>query len=236
LTKKRCEPERGATAVFSDSDAVARYADGPRRQVPGFEAMQRMAEILLAETAPENARIFILGAGGGLELAAFARSRPGWSFDGVDPSPEMLKLARQMLGPDLARVQLHEGYVEDGPAGPFDGAACLLTMHFVPKADRVDTLRGIRTRLKPGAAFVCAHHSIPGDAAERNLWLTRYAAFAASSGIPADAAERGRAAIRDRLAILSPEDDEAALVAAGFTGIRVFYTGFTFRGWVAYAP
>jgi tRNA (cmo5U34)-methyltransferase len=32
---------------FSDPDAVARYAEGPVRLVPGFESLQRMTTLLL---------------------------------------------------------------------------------------------------------------------------------------------------------------------------------------------
>jgi len=59
-------------APFSDPEAVARYAEGPPRFVPGFADLHRMAALLLAERAPEDARVLVLGAGGGLELKAFA--------------------------------------------------------------------------------------------------------------------------------------------------------------------
>ena len=70
---------------FHDATAVARYAQGPVRQVPGLHALHRMAHLLLAEHAPDDGRILVLGAGGGLELRAFANARPGWRFVGVDP-------------------------------------------------------------------------------------------------------------------------------------------------------
>lgn len=76
--------------MFSDPQAVAKYTEGPPRFVPGYNAMLSMAAILLAERAPENAQVLVLGAGGGLELKAFAEAHQGWSFDGVDPSVAML--------------------------------------------------------------------------------------------------------------------------------------------------
>src|SRR6187401_2776544 len=95
---------------FSDPAAVARYAEGPPRFVPGYFDLHRMSGVLLAERAPENARVLVLGAGGGLELKAFATAQPGWTFDGVDPAGEMLKLAERTLGPLASRARLHEGY------------------------------------------------------------------------------------------------------------------------------
>jgi len=86
-----------ATHAFTDPAAVAAYADGPPRLVPGFADMQRMCLLLLAENAPPDARVLVLGAGGGLELEVFADAQAQWQFDGVDPSTEMLQLARTRL-------------------------------------------------------------------------------------------------------------------------------------------
>jgi tRNA (cmo5U34)-methyltransferase len=222
-------------STFSDPQAVARYAEGPPRLVPGFGDLHRMAALLLAERVPENGRVLVVGAGGGLELKTFAESHPTWTFDGVDPSREMLELARQTLGLSNSRVRLQQGHIDKASEGPFDGATCLLTMHHIPLAERKHTLTEIHHRLKRGAPFVVAHMSIPLGEWERKIWFSRYAAFAVSSGIESDKAESGRAAVESRLDILSPEQDEMLLREAGFSKTSQFYAGFTFRGWVAYA-
>jgi tRNA (cmo5U34)-methyltransferase len=221
-------------SYFSDPEAVARYAEKPARLVPGFHDLQRMAALLLAERAGDDARLLVLGAGGGLELKVFAERYPQWRFDGVDPSPQMLDLARRTLGPLASRVVLHEGYIDSAPEGPFDGGTCLLTLHFVPREERLRTLAEVHRRLRPGAPFVVAHHSFPRGEGETALWLSRYAAFAVASGVPADNVGNAAAAIGAQLPILSPDEDEALLREAGFSGVSLFYAAFTFRGWVAY--
>lgn len=220
---------------FANEAAVAHYTDGPPRMVPGLAGLHRMAAILLAERAPQDARILVLGAGGGMELKVFAEAQPEWEFDGVDPAAAMLRLAETTLGPLMERVRLHEGYIESAPTGPFDGAACLLTFHFLPVAERLSTLRELRRRLRPGAPLVVAHFSFPQSERDRPLWLSRYAAFATASGIDRDQALAASAGIGARLPILSPDQDEALLGEAGFSGVSLFYAGFTFRGWVGYA-
>jgi tRNA (cmo5U34)-methyltransferase len=221
-------------AHFSDPVAAARYAEGPPRFVPGFADLQRMSGILLAERAPENARVLVLGAGGGLELKAFAKAHSGWSFDGVDPAGEMLKLAARTLGTLASRARLHQGYIDDAPEGPFDAAACLLTLHFLDAEERRRTVAEIRRRLKPGAPFVAAHASFP-QGEGRARWLSRYAAFAIASGADRDRVEGARAAVDAHLSMLSPEQDEAVLRDAGFSDVTLFYAAFTWRGWVGYA-
>jgi tRNA (cmo5U34)-methyltransferase len=195
-----------------------------------------MAALLLAERVPEDGHVLVLGAGGGLELKAFAETHARWRFLGVDPSAEMLKLAAATLGPLASRVQLLQGYIDAAPEVFFDGATCLLTLHFLTIEERMHTLRELRRRLKPGAPLVVAHHSFPQGEREKTRWLGRYAAFAESSGIPSSNAKAAIDAIRERLPALSPEQDVALLQEAGFDAIELFYAGFTFKGWVAYAP
>ncbi len=221
-------------ASFCNPASVARYAEGPPRFVPGFADLHRMCGILLAERAPANARVLVLGAGGGLELKAFATAQPGWSFDGVDPAGEMLKLATRTLGPLASRASLHQGYIDDAPEGPFDAAACLLTLHFLDAEERRRTAAEIRRRLKPGAPFVAAHSSFP-QGESRARWLSRYAAFATASGADPVQVEGARAAVEAHLNMLSPEQDEAVLREAGFSDVSQFYAAFTWRGWVGYA-
>ncbi|WP_325740264.1 class I SAM-dependent methyltransferase [Brevundimonas sp.] len=220
---------------FADPAAITHYADNARRTVPGLDAVHRMASVLLAERAPADARILVLGAGGGLELKVFADDHQDWTFDGVDPAPAMLDLARATLGADTDRVTFHTGYIDSAPEGPFDGGACLLTMHFLDANQRLDTLKQVRRRLKPGAPFVVMHISYEQEAQSRELWLDREEAYlVASGGAPADARRR-REAVSKGLHSLSPEQDEALLVQAGFSAVSQFYSAFTFRGWVAYA-
>lgn len=220
---------------FSDPDAVAKYAEGPVRLVPGFHSLQHMSTLLLAERVPGDGQVLVLGAGGGLELKAFAQAQAGWRFLGVDPSAEMLRLAATTLGPLADRVELLEGYIDAAPHRPFDGATCLLTLHFLSVEQRLHTLKELHRRLKPGAPLVVAHFSFPQGDGEKARWMGRYAAFATASGVPQADALRAAQAIAERLPILSPEQDVALLHEAGFATAELFYAGFTFRGWVAYA-
>ncbi len=220
---------------FTDPDAVARYRDGPPRQVPGFADLHRMTDLLLAERTPDDGRVLVLGAGGGLELEHLAAAHAGWEFDGIDPSAQMLRLAEATTEPFAARIALHEGYVDSAPAGPFHAAVCLLTLHFIPAAERLDTLRHMHRRLKPGGPLVVAHHSFAPQPPERDRWLARYVAYRVGSGFPADQMAKSIGAMRDRLPVLSPEHDEALMREAGFSDVSLFYAALTFRGWVAYA-
>ena len=219
---------------FSNPEAVKHYAEGPRRFVPGFADLHRMTGILLAEHAPQDARVLVLGAGGGLELKSMAETAPGWTFVGVDPAAAMLKLAERTLGPLSARVQFQQGYIDDAPDGPFDAATCLLTLHFLDADERRRTASEIHRRLKPGAPFVAAHSSFPqGQASARDGCRDTPPTPSRPAPIPT----RPTAPARDRknLSLLSPEQDAQILREAGFQSVELFYAAFTWRGWIAYA-
>ena len=220
---------------FNDPQVVARYTDGPLRQVPGLHALHQMAGLLLHEHVPPEGRVLVLGAGGGMELKAFAEAYPQWRLLGVDPSAPMLQLAVQTLGSLAPRVTLLEGTIDAAPPTEFDGAACLLTMHFLSIDERLHTLRELRRRLKPGAPLVIAHHSVPDAPDEKLRWLGRHVAFMTSNSMPVANPATTIEAMASRLPLLSPEAEVALLEQAGFARHELFYAAFTFKGWVAYA-
>ena len=221
--------------MTSSISAINAYAEAAFRQVPGLAGLHRMTELLLAERVPEAGRVLVLGAGGGVELRNLATTHAGWRFDGVDPSESMLDAARLATVEFGDRVVLHRGTIEAAPEGPFDGATSLLVFHFVPLVERLETLKGLHRRMKRGAPLVLAHMSFPQDPKSRDLWMKRHAAFAVSNGVDPAHAESGRLAMLERLHLLAPEAEEARLAEAGFTSVSLFFAGFDFRGWVAYA-
>jgi tRNA (cmo5U34)-methyltransferase len=220
---------------FTDPQAVAHYTDGVVRQVPGLHALHQMAGLLLHERVPPDGRVLVLGAGGGLELKAFAGTYPQWRLLGVDPSPQMVELAARTLGHLASRVELLEGYIDVVPTTGFDGAACLLTLHFLSIEERLHALGELKRRLNPGAPLVIAHHSIPDGPDERMRWLQRYVAFMTSNGVPVANATSAIEAMASHLPLLSPEAEVDLLQRAGFERPSLFYAALTFKGWVAYA-
>jgi len=210
---------------FTDPAAVATYARDAARKVPGLADLHSMVALLLAETAPPNARVLVVGAGGGMEIAALAGAHPGWTFEGVDPSPAMLAHAGTATAPFAERVTLVEGTVDIAPEGPYDAATCLLVLHFLTRDARLATLRAIRRRLRPGAGLVIAHHAPPAGP-----WLARSAAFAGSEPAQAQASARTMA---ERLPLLTPQAEEALLHEAGFAQADLFWAALSFRGWIA---
>ncbi|HEV7228668.1 class I SAM-dependent methyltransferase [Brevundimonas sp.] len=226
------------TFDFSNPDDVASYRQGPGRFCPGYEAMQRLTAALLALRCRDNARVLVLGAGGGLELKAFAQDRPAWTFVGVDPSESMLDLARAEVvasGIDH-RVELHQGYIPEAPEGPFDAATCLLTLHFVPDdGSKLAALRAIRSRLKPGAPFAVVDLCIDLTAEDAEARLDDYAAFPRAAGADEDQIRLARDTVRTTVNVISPEREAELLAEAGFRDLRLYWAAHAWRGWMGTA-
>ncbi|MDG5494600.1 class I SAM-dependent methyltransferase [Niveispirillum sp. BGYR6] len=217
-------------APFLDPAVVASYVLETPRKVPGLADLHKMTTLLISEQAPDAAHILVVGAGGGLEISAMAKARPAWRFTGVDPSPAMLDIAKQTTLACAERTELILGRAIDAPAGPFDGAVCLLTLHFLDKSERLGTLQEIRRRLMPGGVFVAAHHTDVEGKAE--AWLARSAAFAGgASAAPSQAAATAKA-MAERLPLLSSTEEEKCFREAGFCEPALFYAALSFRGWV----
>lgn len=87
--------------------------------------------------------------------------------------------------------------------------------------------------VKSGAVLVTAHHSFSSEGPDSDKWLKRNAANGNPSGVPAALAASSIAALRDRLPVLSPQQDVDLLSEAGFLNIELFYGAFTFKGWEA---
>ena len=75
-----------------------------------------------------------------------------------------------------------------------------------------------------------AHRQVPGLAV-----LQRIVRFGAAPDATADQIAKSVEALATRLPILTPEQDEALLREAGFTGVGTYYAALTLRGWLACA-
>jgi len=134
---------------------------------PISDSLHFLMRLVLADR-PADARVLCVGVGTGAEILSLAKAYPGWSFVGIDPSEEMLSVARRRLEQAgvLDRCELVQGYAEDAPGGGFDAAVSLLVAHFIKREDRGLFYAAIHERLKPGGRFVSAEISGDLDAPE----------------------------------------------------------------------
>jgi len=135
------------------------------------------------------------------------------------------------------RVEWIEGKITEAPGGPFDAATCLLTLHCIPDdGSKLETLKGIRKRLKLGAPFAIVDNCMDmKNRSQTEVWLNRYTEFAVNSGVPRELALKAKAGVESVGTFISPEREEALLHEAGFSDVQLFFVGFSWRGYIAYA-
>ena len=225
-------------ANFVDPERVKGYIEqGPPAFMPGHGGMLQLVGVLLAEHVPQDGRLLVVGAGGGLETRYLATVEPGWRFVGVDPAAAMLDLARATAGSVAGdRLRLIEGTVLDAPEGPFEAATCILVLGLIPDdGSKLATLHEIRLRLNAGAPFVLVDQCIDRSAPDLERRLDRYAAYARRSGVTAEAVVGARMAVGALESMVPASRNDQLLHEAGFHDVEVFYVGMAWRGWVAYA-
>ncbi len=160
----------------------------------------------------------------------FAEAHPGWTFDGVDPSAEMLKLAATDSGTArLARDPASKATSAARRSGPFDAATCLSDAALHRLSRNGDARRPMFTAASSRRALRAGPLSAfrKGAGSERALWLSRHEALHAAAGLDPQARRSTRNAIRHANHILAPEQDEAILREAGFSNVSLFYAGFS---------
>jgi tRNA (cmo5U34)-methyltransferase len=217
-------------------DFVSEYDRGPPLFIPGYAASHAMAAAVLLDRIGPQGDVLIVGAGGGVEIAAFHRFCEGWQYTGVDPSQAMLDLASARLSRDAPgiAVALVSGVATDAPVGPFDAATAFHCLMFAPDdGTRLAELQAIHARLKPCAPFLLCQ-----PATDKQDWmqsLGRYAHHARLMGAEEDLITRASAMVESQVHILSPARDHALLKEAGFTVNGEFYRGLWVRGWEATA-
>lgn len=122
-------------AIEFDRDRASKYDLDIRKAIPGYEALHGMAQTLLQLSLSQSAKLLVVGSGTGMELINFCTNNPQWLLTGVEPSAEMMAIAKKQLSQRnlLERVNLHTGYVGSLPeTSLMDAATLILVMHFLP--------------------------------------------------------------------------------------------------------
>lgn len=194
--------------------------------VPGYAELHEITTAVLAARLPDRARVLVVGAGTGTETLALAQTNPGWDLVGVDPSPDMLAVARRRAhAASCANVTFHQGYVADlSGEERFDAAVSLLVMHFVAGDDaKSDYLDAIAARLRSGAPLLLC------DLMEHDEDdLDVIAEYAAARGVQAEELAGIRQRLQTDFHPLTEDGLRALGTAAGFGAPRPYFRGVSF--------
>jgi tRNA (cmo5U34)-methyltransferase len=225
------------TSQFFDQAMADAYDQRNSALQPISESLHFLMALTLRDL-PAGSRVLCVGVGTGAEILSLATAFPGWSFVGVDPSGEMLAVARKRLGAAgfLNRCELVEGRLQTVSEGDFDAVVCLLVAHFIAEADRPAFYAGIHDRLKPGGRLVSAEISCDLDAPGFPELLEDWKGVQALMGATPESLAKLETMMREVLCIVRPAETEALWREAGFPQPVAFFQAFAVRGWHATRP
>ena len=173
----------------------------------------RKMTIDLASLKPGEA-ILDVGCGtGAVTIPAGQRVGVSGKAAGIDPSPEMIDVARQKAASKGLDIDLRIGVIEDlpFPNDSFDVVTSSLMMHHLPDNLKVKGLAEIYRVLKPGGSLLIADLSSPKSSAKQRLFTSLAMHNGLEDGV---------------------EDLQEKLKAAGFQEISVLKQRFFIIGFV----
>ena len=210
-------------------DAVAALA------VFSYDQVFTMAAAQLYHRVPESGSVLVVGCGTGNELITFASAVPQWRLTGVDPSEEMLTLAKQkrIAGGFDDRIHLEQGFVHTlSQEILYDAATLIFTLRFVAADNEKAALfRQIAQRLRTGAPLLIIEQY--GNAEEKEFQdnLRAWKQFMVFRGLQPNAADAILAQAMEK-SLITEQQLQALLSEAGFSSLRRFYNAFIHGGWI----
>ncbi|MCB2182302.1 MAG: class I SAM-dependent methyltransferase [Desulfobulbaceae bacterium] len=209
-----------------------------RQVIPDYESMHEMAKYqLVASTKKTNANILVAGVGTGHEAIAYAQNQPGWEITGFDLSSKMLSVAHSKIsnfGIKNRITLVHGNIKEIDEDSPFDGAASILVMQFLPdNGQKQKYLHEISRRLTAGAGIVLIDLEGVKHTADYNVLLAAWKTHQFETRKNKDEVERDFMHVENDFHLISEGRIRELLTDAGFTGICKFYKSFLLGGYVA---
>ncbi|WP_341527562.1 class I SAM-dependent methyltransferase [Nostoc sp. UHCC 0302] len=230
-------PEQSINFDSNPPVAVNEYDNMAQIALPGYEAMHTMALSFLRSHLPKEANLLIVGAGTGMELVKFGQRNLAWQMLGVDPSSNMLAIARDKIQQHnlSQRIQLFHGFTQDLPSTPlYDAATCILVMHFLPDdGSKLALLQSIAQRLKSSAAFILVDVFGEKGTREFEQMAAIIKIFWQEMGMTPEKSVESLETIHKGIHPLPESRVLELLQQAGFGNIIRFYTGLWVGGWIA---
>ncbi|MCD1623997.1 SAM-dependent methyltransferase [Citromicrobium bathyomarinum] len=230
-------PASNSTSDFFDQNIADSYDERNSRLAPISDGLHFLLRLTLA-SLPESARVLCVGVGTGADIFALASERADLKFVGVDPSAQMLEIARYRLDEAGigARCELVHGYVDAVAERDFAAVVSLLVAHFVQREDRPAFYRAIYDRLAPGGRFLSAEISGDLDAPQFPAMVDDWRQVHALTGANEESLASLGDTLRNVLGVIGPAETEALWREAGFAVPVPFFQAFMIRGWHADKP
>ncbi len=221
---------------FFDKTPPEAYDERNQKMAAISQNMHFLTKLVLQDL-PANAKILCVGVGTGAEILALAKAFPGWTFQGLDPSANMLEGCRRSLDKEglKDRCQLFHGYLSDfSSTEKYDAVLCFLVMHFIKDIKvRAETFAGMAQRLKPGGYLVSAEISFDVNSSQFPEFVKKWKNLHQLSGATPESLGQIPNQLREQLGVIAPEETERLIKQAGLAMPIQFFQSLMIRAWYA---
>lgn len=215
-----------------DAASANIYDERITRVMPGYATLMELTAAHCRATVPDNGHILVVGAGTGAELVRLCNANPTWLFTAIDPSVEMLNMARRKVDQIGAadRVTYRACAMEDFDASiAFDGATSILVGHFVPDdGARLRFYKSIAGALAKNAPFICVETI---GAAKDDLTDRTYEQWGIVVGNAPGKAKEMAATVNNRHVGLTDERLTQLFESASLGAPKPFFRALGFAGY-----
>lgn len=224
------------TGFVFDDKVAAVFPDMITRSVPGYSTIIRMIGLLAGRHARQRTLLYDLGCSLGAATAAMRSSveQPECRIVAVDSASAMIDRAEQNLAgqaglpvdfvcADVREVVLHDASV----------VVLNFTLQFLPPADRLPLLRGIRRGMVEDAILVVSEKIAGVDEAEESLLVDLHHAFKRANGYSNLEISQKRNALENVLLPETIATHVTRLKTAGFSRVDLWFQCFNFISLIA---
>jgi len=213
--------------IFENERATG-YNQFVETWIPNYHYFLDRLPKLLRETKQKD--LLVVGCGTGNEIERFVHAPEHWKITGIDPSPEMIKQARQKLQ-TYENVTLIEGLLANlDPERTYGAATLLLVLHFLDdNGNKLNLLKDIAERLVLGAPFVILDITGDKNKIRQNLKILK---LLLPDGLDEEQISNRLNRIETELFTVSEERLSELCTAAGFEPPLRFFQSSIYMGWL----
>ena len=213
--------------VFENERATG-YNQFVETWIPNYQYFLDRLPKLLQETNPKE--LLVVGCGTGNEIERFTQTSEHWEITGIDPSPEMIKQAREKLQ-RYKNVKLIEGLLADlDVKKKYSAATLLLVLHFLDdNGEKLKLLTLIAERLVSGAPFVMLDITGDKNQIKSNLKILR---LLLPDGLDEEQISNRLTRIENDLHYISEKRLSELCTEAGFEPPLRFFQSAVYVGWL----
>jgi len=206
------------------------------RSVPAYADGQEMIADIAEQVVPHGGRIYDLGCSTGTLTALLAERLAPRRIEliGVDRERGMIERAEERCA-HLPTVRFETASLQELTLEPADMVVSYYTLQFVPLRARAEIVARIHAALVPGGSFVLFEKVLASGARNQEMAIGAYSDWKRRQGFGDEEIAAKSRSIRGVLQPLSPAENEAMLLGAGFGEMMYVFRWVLFEGLIARA-